>query len=66
MKEVSISMLEVTPREALNLPKETQLIEYDPRTKQLAVKRSDHCLYDYTCKYLLATDPAELSPGGKR
>lgn len=66
MKEVSISMWEVTPREALNLPKGTQLIEYNPKTKQLAVKRADHCTYDYTCVYLLAKDPAELLPGGKR
>ena len=56
MKEVSITMWEVTPKEAINLPKGTQLIEYDPRTKRLNIKRSDHCLYDYSCKYLLADE----------
>ena len=47
MKERSITMWEVTPKEAINLPKETQLIEYDPHSKKLRIKRSDHCLYDY-------------------
>ena len=56
MKEVSVQMWEVTPKEAINLSKETQLIEYDPHSKKLRIKRSDHCLYDYSCKYLLADE----------
>lgn len=62
MKEVSLTFLEVKPREALELPKGTQLIEFDPHTKKFSVKRSDFCTYDYTCVYLLAKDPvAELT-----
>ncbi len=56
MKEVSVQMWEVTPEEAIKLPKETQLIEYDPHSKKLRIKRSDNCLYDYSCKYLLADE----------
>lgn len=57
MKEVSVSLWEVTPEEAIKLPKGTQLIEYCRFTKKLAIKRSDHCLYDYSCVYLLAEPP---------
>ncbi len=65
MKEVSVQMWEVTPEEAIKLPKETQLIEYDPHSKKLRIKRSDHCLYDYSCKYLLADERVAEAIGRK-
>ncbi len=56
MKEVSITMWEVKPEEAIRLPKGTQLIEYNPHIKRVSVKRADHCLYDYSCVYLLSDE----------
>lgn len=64
MKEVSITFWEVTPEEALKLPKGTQLIEYDPATKRFSLKRADFCLYNYSCIYLLAKDQNELPKVG--
>lgn len=69
MKEVSITFWEVTPEEALKLPKGTQLIEYDPATKRLSIKRSDFCLYDYTCVYLwqpIRTSLPRVHQNGRR
>ncbi len=57
MKEVSVTLWEVTPEEAIRLPKGTQLIEYCRLTGRLAIKRADHCLYDYSCVYLLSKEP---------
>ncbi len=63
MKEVSVTFWEVTPEEAIKLPKGTQLIEYCRFSGRLAVKRSDHCLYDYSCVYLLAKEPQAVQAG---
>ena len=60
MKEVSVTLWEVTPEEAMKLPKGTQLIEYCRFSKRLAIRRSDHCLYDrLSCVYLLAEEPKQ-------
>ena len=61
MKEVSVTMWEVKPEEAIRLPKGTQLLEYDPLTQRVHIKRADFCLYDRTCVYLLPKYPAETS-----
>ena len=61
MKEVSITMWELKPEEAIQLPKGTHILEYDPLTQRIRLKRADFCLYDRTCIYLLPKDPAETS-----
>lgn len=60
MKEVSVTLWEVTPEEAMKLPKGTQLIEYCRFTKRLTIRRSDLCLYDrLSCVYLLSEEPKQ-------
>lgn len=56
MREISVKMWKVTPEEAIRLPNGTQLIEYDPHSKRVSVKRADHCLYDFSCVYLLSDE----------
>ena len=54
MKEVAVTMWALTPEEVKELPKGTQLIEYDPFTQRMKVKQAGKGLYDFTCVYVLA------------